>query len=173
MLPLCNTPSRSWWDADSATHSLLTQACTFTYAHVPLQGIQLQVVGALGRGTSGTCTLTGASISIFGTTAAGEPNIGDMVYSNLMNLPGTGDGGGTPAITWSWNTNQTAVVSFDLVDLQQDGPVGPSRIDLQFQTTYWLRAQLVAPYVGSNTARWVRWWCCRPAGAALTVQYNE
>jgi hypothetical protein len=118
---------------------------------MPLQGLQLQVVGALGRGTSGTCTLTGASITIFNTTAAGEPNRADMVYSNLVDLPGTGDGESAPATTWSWNANASAVVSFDLVDLLQD--VGPSSINLQFQRSYWLRVKLLAPFVGTDTAR--------------------
>lgn len=204
-----------------------------------LQGLQLQVVGALGRNTNGSCTLTGVSVAIMeASTTTGEPNTSKMVsmqvisgggqihfaclpsilmvtqlrtysvigsttqpgstamdppspfpacttclviwciyaalprlasyaegkpfavrfssalmqvYNQVISLPGSGDAG-TPTSTWTWSSNATAVMAFDLVDLVN--AQYPTNIELNFGAAYWLRVKLIAPYVGTNTARW-------------------
>ena len=118
------------------------------------QGAQLTVVGALGKGTAGTCSLTGVSVAILGSTAAGEPDRSKVVYNQVINLPGVGDSG-TPVSTMTWTSNLTAVVAFDLVDLVSSPVVGPSNVELDFASSYWIRIKLVVPHVGTDTARWV------------------
>lgn len=141
-------------------HAVPSRQLTFPpcLAAWDLQGLQLHVVGNLGRGTAGNCTLNGVSVTILGTTAAGEPDQADQIYRQTILLPGVGDANTRPA-TWSWNANASAIVTFDLVDLVPglDGSnvaqVGPTNVELDFSKGYWLRVKMIVPYVGTNTAR--------------------
>lgn len=70
----------------------------------------------------------------------------------MVDLPGVGDAG-TPTSTLTWTSNQTSVVTFDLVDLVNDPAVGPTSVYLDFGAAYWIRVKLYVPYVGTGTAR--------------------
>lgn len=107
--------------------------------------MNLHVIGNVLNGSVGTCKVDAVDIALY-TDASGAP--GSLVYDAKLLLPGDGAG----AKTFTWSSNQSTVLSFDIVDLHPGG--SPSEVLLDFSTRYWLRVKLLVDFLGdSGTAR--------------------
>lgn len=100
----------------------------------------LQVVGNLGTGTTGTCTLEALSVAIFEAGADPTYTPGTMKYQRKILMTGAGVRSGG---TFSWTSNSTAYVYTDIVDI--DTP--DDAIELVPGAYYWLRVKMFVPYL--------------------------
>jgi hypothetical protein len=116
-----------------------------------VQGLTLHVLGSVGLGSSGSCTVQAVDIAIFGD-ASGAPDTTDLYNAKLL-LPG--DNSGSKTFTWSSNTSTG--LSFDIVNRHGvSSTANPPAVQLDFSTKYWLRVKMEVPFGGdTGTAKYV------------------
>lgn len=109
--------------------------------HTRAQGLNLHVIGNIGSGASGNCSVDAVDIAIY-SDSSGAPDTEQ--YTAKLVLPGTASG----STTLTWSTNTSAVLSLDII--AQTGTEVPAAVELPFEQTYWLRVKLLVPWGGSS-----------------------
>lgn len=109
-----------------------------------VQGLNLLVLGNQGLGGVGNCSIDAVDIAIY-TNSNGAPS--SKIHSVALQLPG--DVGNSQ--TFTWNSNVSSVLSFDIVDRHSVGTsADPPALLLDYGAAYWLRVQLAANYRGNT-----------------------
>lgn len=125
-----------------------------------VEGLNLHVIGHVGPGSVGNCSVEAVDMAIY-TDSNGAP--GSLQYDAVLRLPGRAPGAGT----FVWSSSSSAVLSFDIVNLNPDNTANPTSVHLPFDATYWLRVKMLAPYTGaSGTAKCFVFWAV--SGASKT-----
>jgi hypothetical protein len=109
-----------------------------------MQGLNLHILGSVGLGSSGSCSVQAVDIAIF-SDASGAPST-DLYNAKLL-LPGNNTG----SETFGWSSNTSAALSFDILDRHGvDGTADPPAVLLDFSAKYWLRVKMEVPFGGDT-----------------------